>query len=41
MLTELKDIVSRTRATLIEDAVGVVVLFSALILGLHLVSIAA
>lgn len=37
MLTELKDVVLRTRMTLLEDAVGVVVLFSALILGLHLV----
>lgn len=37
MLTELKDILSRSRATLIEDAVGVVVLFSALIVGLHLI----
>jgi hypothetical protein len=37
MLTELKDILFRARATLIEDTVGVVVLFSALVVGLHLV----
>jgi hypothetical protein len=36
MLTELKDIVIRSRATLIEDLVGVLSLFSLLVVGLYL-----
>ena len=38
MLTEMKDILSRSRATAIEDLVGVVALFSMLVLALHLFS---
>ncbi len=38
MLTEMKDILSRSRATVIEDLVGVVALFSMLVLALHLFS---
>ncbi|WP_268902862.1 hypothetical protein [Paragemmobacter aquarius] len=36
MFTELKEIVVRSRATLIEDAVGMVTLFSLLIAGLYI-----
>lgn len=36
MLTEIKDVITRSRAMLIEDMVGVVTLFGLLILGLHL-----
>lgn len=36
MLTELKEIVLRSRATLIEDALGMVTLFSLLIVGLYI-----
>ena len=36
MLTELKDILSRSRATMIEDSIGVISLFSLLIAGLYL-----
>ncbi len=36
MLTELKEIVLRSRATLIEDALGMVTLFSLLVAGLYL-----
>lgn len=36
MLAELKEVVVRSRAVLIEDMVGVVTLFGLLILGLHL-----
>lgn len=36
MFTELKDVVVRSRATLIEDAVGMVTLFSLLIAGLYI-----
>ena len=35
MLTELKEIVLRSRATLIEDALGMVTLFSLLVAGLY------
>lgn len=38
MLTEVKDIFSRSRATLVEDVVGVVALFSMLVLSLHVLS---
>lgn len=36
MLNELKDIVIRSRGTLIEDALGTVTLFTLLIAGLYL-----
>lgn len=36
MLTELKEIVARSRATLIEDMLGAVTLFSLLIAGLYM-----
>lgn len=36
MLTELKDIVARSRATLIEDLLGTLTLFSLLIAGLYM-----
>ncbi len=36
MLTEIKDILIRSRATVIEDSVGVLSLFSLLVLGLYL-----
>ena len=38
MLTDMKDILSRSRATAIEDLVGVVTLFSMLVLSLHIIS---
>jgi hypothetical protein len=38
MLTDMKDILSRSRATVIEDLVGVVVLFSMLVVSLHVLS---
>lgn len=38
MLTDMKDILSRSRATAIEDLVGVVTLFSVLVLSLHILS---
>lgn len=38
MLTDMKDILSRARATVIEDTIGVVALFSMLVLSLHLFS---
>ena len=38
MLTDMKDILSRSRATAIEDLVGVVALFSMLVLSLHILS---
>lgn len=38
MLTDMKDILSRSRATVIEDTIGVVALFSLLVLSLHLFS---
>ena len=38
MLTEMKDILSRSRATAIEDLVGVVALFSMLVVSLHVLS---
>ncbi|MEZ5755260.1 MAG: hypothetical protein R3D90_11020 [Paracoccaceae bacterium] len=38
MLTDMKDILSRSRATVIEDTIGVVALFSMLVLSLHLFS---
>lgn len=38
MLTDMKDILSRSRATAIEDLVGVVALFSMLVLSLHIFS---
>lgn len=38
MLTDVKDILSRSRATVIEDTIGVVALFSMLVLSLHLFS---
>lgn len=36
MLTDIKDIISRSRDTLIEDSIGVISLFSLLIVGLYL-----
>ena len=36
MLADIKEIVIRSRATLIEDSIGVVALFSLLIFGLYL-----
>jgi hypothetical protein len=36
MLTEIKDILTRSRDTLIEDSIGVLSLFSLLIAGLYL-----
>jgi hypothetical protein len=36
MLTDLKDILIRSRATLIEDSIGVLSLFSLLVAGLYL-----
>jgi hypothetical protein len=36
MLTEIKDILNRSRATLIEDVLGMVSLFSLLFVGLYL-----
>ena len=36
MLTEIKDILTRSRTTLIEDSLGVISLFSLLIAGLYL-----
>jgi hypothetical protein len=38
MLTDMKNILSRSRATVIEDLVGVVVLFSMLVVSLHVLS---
>lgn len=38
MLTDMKDILSRSRATVIEDTVGVVTLFSMLVVCLHVFS---
>ena len=36
MLTELKEVITRSRTMLIEDMAGVATLFGLLILGLHL-----
>jgi hypothetical protein len=36
MLNDIKTILTRSRATLIEDATGVAVLFTFLLIGLHL-----
>jgi hypothetical protein len=36
MLNDIKTILIRSRATLIEDATGVAVLFAVLLIGLHL-----
>ena len=36
MLTEIKDILARSRATLVEDTIGVVSLFALLFACLHL-----
>lgn len=36
MLTEIKDILSRSRDTVIEDSIGVISLFTLLIAGLYL-----
>jgi hypothetical protein len=36
MLTEVKDILTRSRATLIEDSIGVVALFTLLLVCLHI-----
>ena len=36
MLTELKAILSRSKSTVVEDSVGVLSLFSLLIVGLYL-----
>jgi hypothetical protein len=36
MLTELKEVITRSRAMLIEDMAGVLTLFGLLVLGLHL-----
>ena len=36
MLSEIRTVIARGRRTLIEDAVGVLVLFALLIGGLHL-----
>lgn len=36
MLTEIKDILARSRATLVEDTIGVVSLFTLLFACLHL-----
>ena len=36
MLTEIKDILTRSRETIIEDSIGVISLFSLLIFGLYL-----
>jgi hypothetical protein len=36
MLSDIKTILTRSRATLIEDATGVAVLFTFLLIGLHL-----
>lgn len=36
MLNDIKDILTRSRATLVEDGLGVVVLFSLLLAGLTL-----
>jgi hypothetical protein len=38
MLAEMMEILSRSRATVIEDLVGVVALFSLLVLSLHVLS---
>lgn len=38
MLTDIKDILSRSRATVIEDVIGVVALFSMLVISLHVLS---
>lgn len=38
MLTDIKDILSRSRATAVEDLVGVVALFSMLVVSLHVLS---
>lgn len=38
MLMDMKDILSRSHATAIEDLVGVVTLFSVLVLSLHILS---
>lgn len=38
MLTDMKDILSRSRATVIEDVIGVVALFSMLVISLHVLS---
>jgi hypothetical protein len=36
MLTEVKDILARSRATLVEDSLGVLALFTLLLLCLHI-----
>lgn len=36
MLIEIKDILSRSRETVIEDSIGVLALFSLLVVGLYL-----
>ena len=36
MLTEIKDILTRSRTTITEDSIGVISLFSLLIVGLYL-----
>lgn len=36
MLTEVKDILTRSRATLIEDSIGVAALFTLLLVCLHI-----
>lgn len=36
MLNDIKTVLTTSRATLIEDATGVVVLFAFLLIGLHL-----
>ncbi len=36
MLTEIKDILARSRATVVEDTIGVVALFTLLFACLHL-----
>lgn len=36
MLNDIKSILTTSRATLVEDATGVVVLFTVLLIGLHL-----
>jgi len=36
MLTEVKDILARSRATLVEDSLGVLALFTLLLMCLHI-----
>jgi hypothetical protein len=36
MLTEVKDILIRSRATIVEDSLGVLALFTLLLIGLHI-----